>query len=1197
MKMSRASLWTRLGFTIFLYSSPILLGQWSDLGGPPGGNIEILARDPQNPQTIYAGTNTSFFKSVDGGFVWNELDALPNGQPFALAVKPGDSSVLYAAIRSNGLLRSDDGGESWTNLFGGINFAKFLLTDAQNPEVLYLAGNIPGSAPVDTVHKSTDGGQNWSRADSGFPAGFLNRGGTVTGLVMNPEDPADLFAAITWTIGSTQMHALVKTTDGGASWTSSDTGLPSSERSGPMAIDPNDPAILYATVSNEIYLSTDAAGSWQSPSDSPSSNWRDLAVNPENSDVYIAGTTGVFKSTDTGDHWSDTQLGLETHALEVAPAVLAAGNNIASGATIFAGSIGAGVFRSTDDGQSWSNPSRGISAEASALTFDPFDPTTLLAGTTGGLVFRSTGGGPWFPVGSVVAAGSTVSALVFDPNDSSTIYAGVSLVLGPGGVFKLNEEKTNWTAFNNGLPDRPRVKALVMDPFDPLQLFAGVGNEGVFRSSDGGENWEAANTGLTNTRIESLLIDPDNPNTLLAGSGNGVFISFNQGDTWTAAAGFPSNVVITDIVNVPGTRTFYAGSFNPGIFQSGDGGENWSPAREERAIPGSQVAAGRRPPLVFGSGSSGSLMMLEPDWIDLSFGNPDLPLFNARDLLVVPTIPPALVLASFSDGVWQLPFRSTAATLGQAIAGPVGEEIATTNVIITNRVPPRRGIVTRSFLPKAAGLETCEAMVRFSRGATAGVPVRINGEPTSAVTVSIPEGGASRLTLESDGLAQGVLSITTSLPCLPDSLSVSGNYLIRSPVGELLEAFTIRPNTAESWLVNDRCHAVSTVQDPTGSNGLGQNMGLAVSSVVPGDQFPDGTEVDLSFFNDSGSAIGTTSIPFDGTHRAVFPFPDELEGTVTAVFCLDTDPEFRRALDMTIVKVFSSRGFQFGSALLADTFQVDDPSAWNELGQPAAVVPTGETPPIPVVSLGQSFAGPVGEGIAVTNVTITNRDQQACPVEVTFSQGVTLGPPVLLNGQGGNSIGLEIPRGGVGQVVMAAEELAVGILTITTSEPCDAGSLSVSGNYLVTDLAQAIKEAFTIRPNPAGFWPNGSCNVITTFQDPSGETGLVQNLGLALSSTDPGQPVVCDTNVDLILHDARGDLISQAALSVDGTHSASFPLPEELRGLVTTLFCLSTDGNIDMTAIKLFQQGVFQFGSALLVDNFVDGAASAWNRP
>ena len=71
---------------------------------------------------------------------------------------------------------------------------------------------------------------------------------------------------------------------------------------------------------------------------------------------------------------------------------------------------------------------------------------------------------------------------------------------------------------NSGLPNN--VTALAIDPQNSSIVYAGTGS-GVFRSTDGGTNWVAVNSGLTTLSVTTLAIDPQSPGTVYAGASDG----------------------------------------------------------------------------------------------------------------------------------------------------------------------------------------------------------------------------------------------------------------------------------------------------------------------------------------------------------------------------------------------------------------------------------------------------------------------------------------------------------------------------------------------------------------------------------------------------------------------------------------------------------------------------------------------------
>jgi len=123
-----------------------------------------------------------------------------------------------------------------------------------------------------------------------------------------------------------------------------------------------------------------------------------------------------------------------------------------------------------------------------------------------------TAGANWRAIG---LTNRYVRALAIDPQRPTTLYAGTD-----GGVYKSTDGGASWRAINTtGLTNR-NVWALAIDPQTPTTLYAGTRGGGVYKSTDGGARWQAINTGLTNLEVRALAIDPQTPTTLYAGTGS-----------------------------------------------------------------------------------------------------------------------------------------------------------------------------------------------------------------------------------------------------------------------------------------------------------------------------------------------------------------------------------------------------------------------------------------------------------------------------------------------------------------------------------------------------------------------------------------------------------------------------------------------------------------------------------------------------
>jgi photosystem II stability/assembly factor-like uncharacterized protein len=305
----------------------------------------------------------------------------------------------------------------------------------------------------------------------------------VSGLIVDPLTPSTLYA------GSYYEGRIYKSIDKGATWSGVDLVLRGVFA---LAIDPMNPAVLYASDVHSLFKSTDGGASWSATA--LSSGYVDaLAIDPQIPDTLYAGTWyfdgHVYKSTDGGSSWSALSLALT----EGGVITLAIDPQIST--TLYAGTT-RGVFKSTDGGMSW-NASGLSNGPIYALAVDPKAPATLYASYTDYSLWNLTG----------------------------TIVRGLAKSIDGGA---------HWIPSDIGMPDNPDVSAIVLDPQAPATLYAGLSGEvrdcsasrcsGVFKSTNGGATWAAMNDGLTNLSVTALAIDSQTSNTLYAGtSGSGVF--------------------------------------------------------------------------------------------------------------------------------------------------------------------------------------------------------------------------------------------------------------------------------------------------------------------------------------------------------------------------------------------------------------------------------------------------------------------------------------------------------------------------------------------------------------------------------------------------------------------------------------------------------------------------------------------------
>ena len=321
-------------------------------------------------------------------------------------------------------------------------------------------------------------------------------------------------------------------------------------------------------------------------------------VDPQNPGTLYAGAgRSVFKTTDSGIHWSEVS-GTRMTLLAVDP----------QNPDALYGSFNGKLFKSTNAGSTWNEADTGLACPCQ-LTFaiDPSNPSTVYAGTsayapsTNGGVFKSTdGGATWRAAGSGLpvlqrADGSTASgiaSLAIDPNNPGTLYAASILNLSVGGgVFKSTDGAATWSAVNVGLADTTSIVSLTIDPRNPNILYAVSPYGGprafsptLFKTTDGASTWTAASTGFN---ALSLSIDPQDSNTLYALNDSpnnfdpirGVFKSTDGGGTWNVVLlGGTGDGWVTATPSESGPSIVFAGIDGGGISKSVDGGRTWATA-------------------------------------------------------------------------------------------------------------------------------------------------------------------------------------------------------------------------------------------------------------------------------------------------------------------------------------------------------------------------------------------------------------------------------------------------------------------------------------------------------------------------------------------------------------------------------------------------------------------------------------------
>ena len=257
----------------------------------------------------------------------------------------------------------------------------------------------------------------------------------------------------------------------------------------------------------------------------------------------------------------------------------------------------------------------------SAAAGIPGDPSTYYVGAASGGVWKSTNGGTtWNPIfdSQPVAA---IGALAVASSDHKVVWAGTGeawairdVDMTGDGVYKSTDEGKTWT--HMGLDATGRIGRIVIHPTNPDVVFVcalgrltGPQQErGVYRTSDGGKNWERVLFADANTGCSGLAMDPHNPRVLFAGmwqvemhtygmfSGgpsSAVYVSRDGGSKWTRLEGHglpksPVGKIDVAVANSDSGRVYalIQTADQGSLWRSDDGGESWTVASWARALIG-----------------------------------------------------------------------------------------------------------------------------------------------------------------------------------------------------------------------------------------------------------------------------------------------------------------------------------------------------------------------------------------------------------------------------------------------------------------------------------------------------------------------------------------------------------------------------------------------------------------------------------
>ncbi len=557
------------------------------------GDIRDIAVDPNNGNILYLPVSShGYFKSIDEGASWQRItNGLLNTGIVLMAVPNlmGSETVYVTGWDGEGTFRTDDGGETWIRLDGGgitHSFPDEIKVHPLYPNEVWEISDLGG------LFLSTNYGTNWTQKFNAHEMdGF--RFGSVHALTPAPSNSSVIYAVKSG-------YGLYKSTDAGTTW----DFLRHSEidYTYTIAVHPTNSNIVYSGYNPKpfqdwamIRKTIDGGESWITALNVTSSEGiTSIAIDPNNPDIVYAASIGekggeIYKSINAGADW--TKLNDEFNMFTVMgqpQLVVDPGNPLIA----YTGSWQAGTWKTFDGGLNW-ELLNNAPISATALSIDAQNSNIIyLADRSTPTLWRSTDGGVnWNEIADFSGDGSflvnTVSA------NGSTIYCST---FGPteltGKLYKSTNNGVNWVDITGGLPRS--VLDIAVDPTDVDNVYITIHLFGAYRSFNGGTDWEEIYD-FPDIGAFDIEIDPIDPTILYScGLGNltiptwvtpgghditgdpGVYKSTNSGQNWTQVL-TTGHKVRAIRIHPYNHDVVYAAVHDEGLLVSTNGGSSWNP--------------------------------------------------------------------------------------------------------------------------------------------------------------------------------------------------------------------------------------------------------------------------------------------------------------------------------------------------------------------------------------------------------------------------------------------------------------------------------------------------------------------------------------------------------------------------------------------------------------------------------------------
>ncbi len=610
-----------------------------------GGRVSSVALDPSNPWTFYVGLGTGgIMKSSDNGSTFQPIFEHEAVAAIGdIAVAPSDPKMIYVGTgEANdrntvswgaGVYTSSDGGGTWAK--SGLEKTRAIARIVVHPTDAKIAwacspGDVwqPGERGI---YKTTDGGKSWKKVYAA-PAPFEARAGCGD-LAIDPTDPNVLYATLyarlrrpwVFTYGATasegkDIGGILKTVDGGATWTKLTSGLPTMTGRIGLSVYAKNPKTVFALIQSDaggtsdiddpyskaggVFRSDDAGATWtrQSKLDPRPFYFSQIRVDPVNDKrVYVLGFM-LHVSDDGGKTWREDRfkdVHSDNHALAIDPR---APNRMLLGTD-------GGLYESYNGAEGWAHLNRFAGGEFFRVNTDNSVPYRICGGLQDNTNWVGSGdtrskegirNADWLAIG-----GGDGSYCTFDATDSNLVYAESQ----QGYVFRFDlrsgQDKNLRPQPTEGQPAfRFHWTSPLISSVHDTGVLYHAGNR-VFKLTKHGEQWHVISPDLSSKSYDrmttvgsgaedfgvvySLAESPAKAGVLWAGTDEGkLWRTDDDGGTWTdlttsvpaAAKGSRISSISASALDA---QTAYMsidahreGNYAPLVYRTVDGGKVWT---------------------------------------------------------------------------------------------------------------------------------------------------------------------------------------------------------------------------------------------------------------------------------------------------------------------------------------------------------------------------------------------------------------------------------------------------------------------------------------------------------------------------------------------------------------------------------------------------------------------------------------------